>query len=118
MISNLPPQNFSIPAGYNEVVTFNVDPAVTPTLVDATVLWKVYEQNFGIPFGLPILEKAAPDITSIDSPLSFEVQMMTADTIALPPLNYYHEATILNAANEIIGGSWGIMTVTETEYRP
>jgi len=112
------PQNFSIPAGYNEVITFTVDPAVTPTLLDATVLWKVYQQQFAIPMGPPILEKGGPDITPIESPLSFEVQMMTADTINLTPENYYHEATIINAAGEVIGGSWGILCVTETQFVP
>ena len=120
-VAQLTPQNFAIPAGYNEVVTFDVNPAVTPTLQDTTILWRVYEQQFGIPValpsGAPVLEKSGADITPIDSPLSFEVQLYTADTINLLR-NYYHEATILNAAGEVIGGSWGIMTVTETEYRP
>jgi hypothetical protein len=116
------PQNFSIPAGYNEVITFDVNPAVTPTLVDTTIVWRVYPEMFGIPnFGAPgtppIIEKSSAstppaDIVGIDSPLSFTVQMHTADTLTMLR-NYYHEASILDAAGEIIGGSWGIMTVVE-----
>jgi hypothetical protein len=115
------PQNFSIPAGYNEVITFDVNPAVTPSLLHTVIFWSVYKQQFGIPSGLPILTKSSlasppPDIVGIDSPLSFTVQMHTADTLVLLR-NYYHEASIQNAAGEVIGGSWGIMTVTPTENR-
>lgn len=114
------PQNFTIPAGYNEIITFDVDPVVTPSLVDTVVWWRVYEENFGIPTGLAILEKnslgSPGGIVLIESPLSFTVELLTADTLALLR-NYYHEATILNALNEVIGGGFGIMTVTETENR-
>jgi hypothetical protein len=110
------PQNFSIPAGYNEVLTFDVDPAVTETLVGMTISWRVYEQQFGIPAGDPILEKTSPDIVGTDSPLSFTVQMFTADTVNLLR-NYYHEATITDGVGEVVGGALGIMTVTETENR-
>jgi hypothetical protein len=116
------PQNFSIPAGYNEVITFDVNPQVTPSLQGTTIFWNVYDESLGIRLGPPLLQKSSlpsppPDIVAYDSPLSFTVQMHTADTLGLPPGNYYHEATIKNAALEVIGGSWGIMTVTETENR-
>lgn len=109
------PQNFTIPAGYNEVITFDVDPAVTLSLVDTTIWWRVYEEDFGIRVaGLPaIIEKIG---AGLDSPLSFSVQLVTADTLELLR-NYYHEASILNATNQVIGGSFGIMTVTATENR-
>lgn len=112
------PQNFTIVAGYNQVLTFNVDPAVTPSLVDTVIWWRVYEQVVGIPVAgsSPIIVKTDPDIVSLDSPLSFLVQMKTADTINLLR-NYCHEATILNALNEVIGGSYGIMTVIPSVNR-
>jgi hypothetical protein len=112
------PQNFSIPAGYNEVITFDVNPAVTPSLQGTTIGWRVYEEAIGIPFGPPILVKSSTDgsIVGLDSPLSFTVQMYSHDTIALLR-NYYHEATIVNALGETIGGSFGIMTVIETMNR-
>ena len=110
------PQNFAIPAGYNEIITFDVDPAITPSLVDTVIWWRVYNEMFGIPDGPPILEKTMGDIVPYDSPLSFTVQMYTADTLNLLR-NYYHEATIINAAGEDIGGSWGIMTVLATYNR-
>ena len=112
--------NFSIPAGYDEIITFTVNPAVTPSLVDTMIWWRAWPQQFGIPMvssGHPVIEKQTPDIVSIDSPLSFTVPLFTADTLYLTPGNYYHEATILNAINEVIGGSWGIMTVTSTSNR-
>jgi hypothetical protein len=123
IVQAMTPQNFTIPAGYNEVITFDVNPAVTPSLDGTTVLWQVYNEAFGIPSGPPILTKSSapspsPDISPIDSPLSFTVQMHTDDTIALLR-NYYHEATIVRDADgEVIGGSWGIMTVLETEFIP
>jgi hypothetical protein len=120
MIPVMTPQNFTIAAGYNQIITFNVNPAVTPSLVDTTIWWRVYEQAFGIPTGEPIIQKSSldspSDVIGLDSPLSFLVQLYTADTIDLLR-NYYHEATILNALQEVIGGSFGIMTVTETENR-
>ena len=36
-VSMMTPQNFSIPAGYNQVITFIVDPFVTPSLVDCKI---------------------------------------------------------------------------------
>ena len=112
------PQNFSIPAGYNEVITFDIDPAVTPSLQDTTIWWRVYEESIAIPFGNPIIVKSSNDgsVIGLDSPLSFTVQMYSHDTITLLR-NYYHEATILNALGETIGGSFGIMTVIETMNR-
>jgi hypothetical protein len=120
-IAALVPQNFSIPAGYNEVITFDVNPAVTDTLAGTTIYWRVYATAFGIPnFGAPpgtppLIAKdsiGGIDIVGIDSPLSFTVQMYTADTLMLLR-NYYHEATIVAADGENLGGSWGIMTVVE-----
>lgn len=109
------PQNFAIPAGYNEVITFDVDPAVTPSLQDTTIWWYVWNEQFGIPImdGHPLIQKPG---SGIDSPLSFTVQLETADTINMLR-NYYHEASILNAVGEVIGGSFGIMTVVETVNR-
>jgi hypothetical protein len=115
----LTPQNFSIPAGYNQRLTFAVDPAMTPSLVGTTIWWRVYEEEFGIAdLSMPVLiEKFSPgDIVGTDSPLQFTVQLYTADTIDLLR-NYYHEATILDAQSQVIGGLCGIMTVTETQNR-
>jgi len=114
------PQNFSIPAGYNEIITFIVNPAITPSLVGTNIFWRVYSQFQGIPnrndliLAKSTLQSPTPDIVPLDSPLSFLVQMHTADTLNLLR-NYYHEASIQNAQMEIIGGSWGIMAVTATE---
>jgi len=123
-VSTITPQNFPIPAGYNEIITFDVNPAVTPTLQDTVIWWRVYEEQFGIPIAgsAPIivkssLESPTPTIIGYDSPLSFTVQMFTEDTLELLR-NYYHEATILNFANEMLGGSFGIMTVLDTRNRP
>lgn len=112
------PQNFSVPSGYDEVITFSVDPAITDTLMGCTVWWRAYPQKFSIPIDSPILiEKSSPaDITLLDSPLSFYFTLATADTLDLVG-NYYHEATILNGVQEMIGTSFGIMTVTATINR-
>lgn len=116
------PQNFTIPAGYNEVIIFDVNPAITDSFNGLTVWWRVYGQTLGIPTTTAIIEKnslqsPAAGISTLDSPLSFAVQMMTEDTIDLLR-NYYHEASIVDATNQVIGGSFGIMTVTATENRP
>jgi hypothetical protein len=116
------PQNFSIPAGYNEIITFTVNPAITPSLVGTTIFWRVYEEALGLPQGSPIISKSTldsptPDIVPSDSPgPMFTVQMYSADTLGLLR-NYAHEASIMNALGEVIGGSWGIMCVTETMNR-
>jgi hypothetical protein len=121
-VSMMTPQNFSIPAGYNQVITFIVNPFVTPSLVDTNIFWNVYEEFQGVPdrsallIAKSSLPSPPPDIVGLDSPLSFTVQMHTADTIDMLR-NYYHEASIVNAQGETIGGSWGIMTVLATENR-
>jgi hypothetical protein len=121
-VSMMTPQNFSIPAGYNQVITFIVNPFVTPSLVDTNIFWNVYEEFQGVPdrsallIAKSSLPSPPPDIVGLDSPLSFTVQMHTADTINMLR-NYYHEASIVNAQGETIGGSWGIMTVLATENR-
>ena len=115
-VIQMTPQNFSIPAGFNETITFDVNSALTNTLDGMTIWWRAYDQQFGIPAESPIIEKTSPDIVSTDSPLSFTVQMHTADTISLLR-NYYHEATIIDPFGEVIGVSSGIMTVTATENR-
>ena len=122
-VSMMTPQNFSIPAGYNQVITFMVDPFVTPSLMDCKIFWNVYSQSQCIPnrserlLAKSSLASPPPDIVGLDSPLSFTVQMHTADTIDMLR-NYYHEASIVNAIGEVIGGSWGEMTVLDTENRP
>jgi len=122
-IPMLSPQNFPIPAGYSQLITFIVNPAITSSLFDTNIFWRVYSQWQGIPnrdemiFEKSTLPSPPPDIVPIDSPtLSFTVQVHTADTVDLLG-NYYHEASIQSAGLEIIGGSWGIMAVTATENR-
>jgi len=125
------PQNFSIPAGYNDLVTFEIgSPLPASPLDGVTVWWRVYLLQFGVPnFGYlslgspspdPIIEKTSltspADVVLIDSPLSITVQMHTTDTIGLLR-NYYHEATFISADMEVIGGLFGIMTVTATSNR-
>jgi hypothetical protein len=101
-ISAISPQNFSIPAGYNEIITFDVNPAITPSLEGTNIFWRVYSQWQGIPNRDDIIlaKSTADDIVPMDSPnLAFTVQMHTADTIALLR-NFYHEASIQNGAGE------------------
>jgi hypothetical protein len=115
-LANVLPQNFSIPAGFNEVLVFDVVETVTTTLNGCTILWNAYPAALGIRIaGEPAAIAKSTQlgtITPITSPLSFQVQLMTEDTLHLPPGNYYQESSIIDPTGQLIGGSFGIMTVT------
>lgn len=116
------PQNFSIPAGNAETVTFDVLPVGIPPLSHATdIVWCVYEQELGIPVAgaAPLITKklSLGNISFIDSPREqFFVNLDPEDTVNLLR-NYYHEATILDTIGAALAVAEGIMTVTATENR-
>jgi len=118
-------QNFSIPAGADAAVAFDVDEADgLDTLSGCILWWEVFEQEYGcpIPGVSPVLVKTndsnSDGITlAISPPLRFYVNMLYADTIGLLR-NYYHEAKFVDATGKNIPIVSGIMTVTGTEIRP
>lgn len=119
-VSDIGPQNFSIPAGNDETVNFLADCSITD-LAGATVKWQAYEQQYGVPVpGVdPVIVKssASPEAVTIsESPVSFQVELAAADTVELLR-NYYFEGTITDAEGNVSTVAYGIMTVTETENR-
>jgi hypothetical protein len=118
-LARVQPQNFSIPAGFNEIIVFEILETVTTTLDGCTILWNAYPTAFGmrIAGAAAVIAKSTTDgnVMPMTSPLSFQVQLMTEDTQNLLPGNYYQESSIIDPTGQLIGGSFGIMTVTETE---
>ena len=121
--TNVPIENFSIPAGSDQDIYFTV--ATTQpddTLEGATVYWRVYEQEFGAPVDgvAPVLEKSTESghgISILPSPpMTFRVSLLRADTLDLLR-NYYHEALLVDATTNKDPIVCGIMTVTPTENR-
>ena len=110
------PQNFSILVGYGGAITFEVNSDTIDTLVNTTIWWRVYEQEFGIPVAgmlrASIIAKTntTRDIEHTDSPLSFMVWMNKTDTIDLLG-NYYHESTILSALGEVVDSLFGTILI-------
>jgi len=119
----LDPQNFSVYANNTTDVTIDIDPDNGITLVGATIVWNVYEQEFGQPlFDVdPVIRKdngvngtivvTDPNLQKLKIPLTPD------DTVALLR-NYYHEATVVDLNRGQITVANGIMTVLGTENRP
>jgi hypothetical protein len=117
-------QNFSIPADDDAYVSFLVDESVVDitTLQGSQIWWNVYPMQFAcpVPDEPAVIAKTSQsgDIIIPESPaLSFFVQIYEADTIGLLR-NYYHEARVLNAQQQLVTVAVGVMTVLPTEGRP
>lgn len=113
-------QNFSIPAGNDADLNFDVGPDDGISLVGSQIYWRVYEQMNGLPVpGTdPIIEKTTDNglqVTDPDAQL-FTVRINKADTIDRLR-NYYHEANIVDVDGNDVTVTMGIMTVTGTENR-
>lgn len=113
-------QNFSIPAGDDVDVNFDVDPDDGASLVGATIYWRVYEQEFGQPIAGAdaVLEKVLDDGIQVTDPDAgqFVVEIAADDTVDMLR-NYYHEARIKDVDGNWVTVTTGIMTVTGTEIR-
>jgi hypothetical protein len=112
-------QDFSVPQGDDMDVVFNLDPTDQISLTGATVTWAAFEQNFAVPTSLAsggeVILKASTalgQITILPSPLQFIVHLASADTISLPPGNYYHEAAIQDVNGNRATVTQGMMAVT------
>lgn len=114
-------QNFSIPAGDDTNLNFDVDPDDGVSLVGSTIYWRVFEQVFGLPVAgsEPVIEKYTDNGLQVTDPdeQTFTVELDREDTIGLLR-NYYHEATIKDVDGNYVTVTTGIMTVTGTENRP
>lgn len=118
----LNPQNFSVNAGNDTIITIDIDPDDGITLVGATIEWKVYEQALGQPTaGVdPVISKdngvdGTIVVTDPDTQ-TLEIPLLPADTVSLLR-NYYHEATVVDLTRGTITIAVGIMTVLGTENR-
>lgn len=113
-------QNFSVPAGDDVDVNFDVDPDDGASLIGATIYWRVYEQENGLPIAgaEPVLEKVLDDGIQVTDPDTgkFVVTIDAEDTEDMLR-NYYHEARIFDVDSNWVTVTIGIMTVTGTEIR-
>lgn len=113
-------QNFSVPAGDDVDINFDVDPDDGASLIGATIYWRVYEQENGLPVaGVdPVLEKVLDDGIQITDPATgqFVVTIDAADTTDMLR-NYYHEARIHDEDGNWVTVTIGILTITGTEIR-
>lgn len=114
-------QNFSVPAGNSETIEFIIDPEGFPTdtLEGTSIFWEVWEQEYGIPIGDPIIRKVCPGgriIIPESPPMTFLVFIDVEDTMDLLR-NYYHEACVYDDTGNPISVTVGIMTVTQTKIR-
>jgi hypothetical protein len=107
-------QNFSIAAGDDLSVTFNLDPTDGISLDGATVNWRAYDQTSGsVTSFVPVIAKATGSgITIPTSPANeFVVRIEAADSIPLLG-NYYHTAQLVDVGGNTATICAGIMTVT------
>ena len=114
-------QNFSVPAGDDVDLTFDIDDDTAIVLSGATIFWNAYEQIQGVPDKTkPVINKSSVSGDGIEIPASpddiFVVSLVEADTLELLR-NYYHEAKIVDANGNHTTVTIGVMTVTETEFR-
>ena len=113
-------QNFSVPAGDGVDLNWDVDPDAGVSLIGADIIWRAYEQEFGLPVAGsdPVISKRLDDGIQIDDPtaLTFTVTIDRADTVGLLR-NYYHEATVISEEGIWVTVTVGAMTVTQTENR-
>ena len=111
-------QNFSLPAGDDTAVHFDVGPDGGISLLGSNIFWVAYEQKHGIVTNkTPIIKKVLDDGLQIDDPdlLQFTVALTEADTLNLQG-NYKHEALVIIDGNRITVAN-GIMCITETNNR-
>ena len=114
------PQNFSIPAGNDQLVTFTADSTISG-FQSAIIYWRAYTQQYGVPIAgvAAVIEKSNVSplgVTVLESPPSFTVDLIASDTVGLLR-NYYHEATVVDVGGNTVTVAFGTMTVTETENR-
>jgi hypothetical protein len=115
-------QNFSLPAGNGQAVTFTVEPIDGEIPSGSTVRWRLFEQQDGVPIvGVaPLIEKdsnSSGDIDILSSPpMTFVLYLYEDETVGLLR-NYYHEADIIDPLDSVVTVTCGIMTVTQTEIR-
>lgn len=115
-------QNFSVPQGATLDVVFQIVPPGDVTLAGGRVLWGAWAQSFGVPvtadpFGTPLGPLVAKDsqlgeIDILESPESFIVHLVDADTTPLDLGNFYHEAHVTDANGNDTPVTQGSMTVT------
>lgn len=118
----LDPQNFSVNAGNDTIITIDIDPDDGITLLGAAIDWRVYEQALGQPVAgaAPVIQKdnrVNGTIVVIDPVTQkLTIPLTPDDTVGLLR-NYYHETTVLDPDRGTITVAVGIMTVVGTENR-
>jgi hypothetical protein len=107
-------QNFSITAGDSADLNFTLLPDVNVSLVGAQISWKVYDSEFAVPVGDPILEKTVGSGIVVTNPglLEFTVSIDPLDTSGLQVGNYYYQVVVIDTQGNVTTPTQGIMTIT------
>jgi hypothetical protein len=115
-------QDFPVPQGATLDVDFQIVPPGDVALAGGRVLWGAWEQAFGVPItadpsGTPLgplisKDSARGEIDILESPESFTVHLLDADTALLPLGNYFHEAHVTDANGNDTPVTQGTMNVT------
>ena len=115
-------QDFPVPKGATLDVEFVIVPPGDVSLAGGRVLWGAWAQAYGVPVtedadGLPLgplisKDSQAGEIDILESPESFTVHLLDADTALLDPGNYFHEAHVTDANGNDTPVTQGMMTVT------
>lgn len=107
-------QNFEMFAGDDKRLIYTVEDM--ETLLGATVKWRLAED----PEEIALIEKTSEDPAEIEiSENTFTVKLKPEDTADLDaPRNYYHEAEIIDAANNSTTVAVGIMKLFPSLIQP
>lgn len=111
-------QNFTLTAGDKTVLHVNIDPdTIGVTLVGADIVWKVYEQKWGIPDRdqevVSLILDDGIEITDTDTQ-TFDMTILKEHTLDLAPKNYYHETLVIGPEGDRITVNYGILTIGQT----
>ena len=107
-------ENFSVTQGNPLDVNFDVDTDAEGADLDgASITWRAFAQNYGIPSGAAVITKTLGN--GIDVLVSYEqkfvVHLDEADTETLEPKNYFHQADVIDGLGREFTVTQGIMTV-------
>lgn len=112
---------FSVQAGDDVNLTFDIDVNAGIGIAGAQVLFNVYAQEYGIPTGEALIAKDSEidveTIVVLDSPPTITVTLTAAETVDLLH-NYYVEVKVIDVNGNNSTVAVGIMCVNMTIIAP
>lgn len=108
-------QNFSLSAGDDIIISLDVNPDVE-SLVGTNITMRVYDQEFAVPIGDPVITKDIDNGLQISDPEYgiVLIQFDSADTMELTPKNYVYEITMYDTEGKRITVTEGVLTLNRT----